>query len=75
MNEKYSPLFTPLWKIGNAEIKNRIVQLLPARDRKRLVQRRLLPLRMRGTVSPQGGDRLIMPKGLIIKIIHKEIAV
>ena len=25
MNEKYSPLFTP-WKIGNVEIKNRIVQ-------------------------------------------------
>ena len=74
MNEKYSPLFTP-WKIGNAESKNRIVQLLPARDRKRLAQRRLLPLRMRGTASSQGGDRLIMPKGLIIKIIHKEIAV
>ena len=26
MNEKYSPLFTP-WKIGNCEIKNRIVQV------------------------------------------------
>ena len=26
MNEKYSPLFTP-WKIGNVEIKNRIVQV------------------------------------------------
>lgn len=25
MNEKYSPLFTP-WKVGNVEIKNRIVQ-------------------------------------------------
>ena len=25
MNEKYSALFTP-WKIGNVEIKNRIVQ-------------------------------------------------
>ena len=74
MNEKNSPLFTR-WKIGNAESKNRIVQLLPARDRKRLAQRRLLPLRMRGTASSQGGDRLIMPKGLIIKIIHKEIAV
>ena len=74
MNEKYSPLFT-LWRIGNAESKNRIVQLLPARDRKRLARRRLLPLRMRGTVSPQGGDRLIMPKGLIIKIFYKENAV
>lgn len=26
MNEKYSSLFTP-WKIGNCEIKNRIVQV------------------------------------------------
>ena len=26
MNEKYNALFTP-WKIGNVEIKNRIVQL------------------------------------------------
>ena len=25
MNKKYEPLFTP-WKIGNVEIKNRIVQ-------------------------------------------------
>ena len=26
MNQKYEPLFTP-WKIGNVEIKNRIVQI------------------------------------------------
>lgn len=52
MNEKYSALFTP-WKIGNVEIKNRIVPALYGR---------YVPVRLAGALSLRQGSGLPHPE-------------